>query len=144
MRLSIHEVLEKAATAKTRKEKIEVLQANKTTTLLNILKLAYSKSYKWDLPEGDPPLARQDRTMPLGVSDSNMFTQMRTMYIYDAAFTKVPRARKETLFINLLEGLHYTESDMLLSIKNHTFTKRYPGITAAVVREAFPQDNIIE
>jgi hypothetical protein len=142
MRLSIHEILDKAAQAKTRAEKIAILQANRTPVLLNILQLAFSKTYEWDLPEGTPPLARQERNLPMGISDTNMYREARTLYLYDKAWTKVPSRRKETLFINLLEGLHYTEADMLLSIKDHTFTKRYPGITLAVVQEAFPGDNI--
>jgi len=41
------------------------------------------------------------------------------------------------MFIQLLEGLHESEAEVLCLIKDHNLTKKF-RITFAVVKEAFP------
>ena len=42
-----------------------------------------------------------------------------------------------TLFIQMLEGLHTTEADLLINIKDKRLNQVYKGLTEAVVKEAF-------
>ena len=46
--------------------------------------------------------------------------------------------RREQLFVQLLEGLHADEANMLVSACNQDLQSKY-RITKAVVAEAFPQ-----
>ena len=48
-----------------------------------------------------------------------------------------PFIRKETLFIQMLEGLHKTKADLLINIKDRRLNQVYKGLTEAVVKEAF-------
>ena len=41
------------------------------------------------------------------------------------------------MFIQMLEGLHQEEAELLLGMKNKTLNKLYKGLTSALVREAF-------
>jgi len=41
------------------------------------------------------------------------------------------------LFIQILEGLHHKEADVLIDVKNGTLNKTYKGLTADMVKEAF-------
>ena len=50
---------------------------------------------------------------------------------------EVSKTRKETLFIQVLEGLHTTEADLLINIKDKRLNQVYKGLTEAVVKEAF-------
>ena len=38
----------------------------------------------------------------------------------------------------MLEGLHYTEADLLCLVKEKQLTKKYPSITEKIVRMVFP------
>jgi len=48
--------------------------------------------------------------------------------------------RRETMFINILEGLHPLEAEILILVKDKKLGERYK-ITQEVVAEAFPQIN---
>ena len=45
--------------------------------------------------------------------------------------------RREMMFINLLEGLHPREAEILILTKDHNLTDKYK-ITLDVVKEAYP------
>ena len=47
------------------------------------------------------------------------------------------KVKKETLFIQMLEGLHPTEATLLLNVVAKKLNNQYKGLTAAVVKEAF-------
>ena len=46
--------------------------------------------------------------------------------------------KRESLFIELLESLHYTEAELICLIKDGKLTEKYPSITEKLVRETFP------
>ena len=46
--------------------------------------------------------------------------------------------KKESMFIQLLEGLHESEAEVVVLAKDKNLQKKY-RITSAVVKEAFPQ-----
>ena len=48
-----------------------------------------------------------------------------------------PKTKKETMFIQILEGLHADEARLLISVVNKELNKTYKGLTDAVVKEAF-------
>lgn len=50
----------------------------------------------------------------------------------------IPKYKRELLFIELLEGLHKDEAEVLLATKNKSLHKKYP-ITKDIVKKAFPQ-----
>ena len=45
--------------------------------------------------------------------------------------------RKETLFIQILEGLHKDEAELMCNIKDKKLHNVYKGLTASVVKDAF-------
>ena len=47
------------------------------------------------------------------------------------------KTQKETMFIQILEGLHQDEAKVLLGMKNKSLNKMYKGLTESVVKEAF-------
>ena len=47
------------------------------------------------------------------------------------------KTRKETLFIQILEGLHQTEAELLIAVKEKKLNNMYKGLTANLVKEAF-------
>lgn len=136
MKYTIHEVLEMASKEATVEDRVKVLQKNNSELLRNLLKMNFDKKLVWDLPEGEPPF-KKDKHIPLGMGESNLFVESRRLYIFFPEKV-LPRVKKESLFIQILEGLHYTEAEMLCSVKDHELHKRYKGISENVVRKAFP------
>ena len=47
------------------------------------------------------------------------------------------KTRKETLFIQVLEGLHKDEANLLCVIKDKKLHNSYKGLTPSVVKDAF-------
>ena len=52
---------------------------------------------------------------------------------------KLANLRRETLFVQLLEGLSAEEAELLCLVKDGNLTSKYKRITKAVIQEAFPQ-----
>jgi hypothetical protein len=75
---------------------------------------------------------------PVGTEHTYLEDQATKLFHFikggDGELSKV---RKETLFIQTLEGLHETEAKLLINIKDKTVNKVYKGLTEAVVKEAF-------
>lgn len=136
LKLMIPEIFEAVAAAPTEKDKIEILRHNDHLALRAILKAAFDPKFIWDLPAGTPP-CKLERDLPKGFSGSNLYSQARLLYIWDKANTKVNRTRKETLFINFLEGLHWTEADFMCLLKDKKLGEVY-HVTPALVKKAFP------
>ena len=50
---------------------------------------------------------------------------------------KTPQWKKETMFVQMLEGLSAGEAEVLVAAKDKKLHQVYKGLSAAVVKEAF-------
>ena len=137
MRTSIHQVLEEMDKAKTKEAKINVLKAYDHVVLRGILQINYDPRVKFNLPEGEPPF-KKDTSVPLGYSETNLFTEFRRFYIWLDSTVNLTRMRKEQLFIQMLEGLHWTESEVVCLAKDRKLSTKYKSLKEDLVREAWP------
>ena len=130
----VPEVLELVRQAKTKQEKVEILRKNSHPALRDILRINFDADVVSVLPEGSPPYKKDDG--PEGNSPSSLF-KVHKQFKY---FFKGPIAnqanpiRRESIFIQALESMHPTESDLLIEVKD----RKLKGITKALVDEAFP------
>jgi hypothetical protein len=79
----------------------------------------------------------------IGSSDSSAKTTLRKECKHFYHFIRggnngLTSIRRETMFINLLEGLHPLEAEIVCLVKDKTLSDKYK-ITKEVVSEAFPQ-----
>lgn len=142
MRLIIPEILDQVAAAEKKADKLAVLQTHANNTLLKeVLRLNFDPNVTMDLPAGPAPF-KADRTLAIGLSESNLYNEGRRLYIFDATHPKynpnVKKIQKENIWIQILEGCDWRESDMLNIMKDKELQKHYKGLTEALVREAFP------
>ena len=137
MNLLVSEILDKFEEAKTREEKIAVLKNNVTDPLLVLLRLNYDHMLKMALPEGEPPF-RKDTDKPLGYSESSLQLELRRFYVWLEPSTNLPSLKKESLFVNMLEGIHWTEAEALCLAKDRKLHTKYKSLKEDIVREAFP------
>ncbi len=135
--LLISEVLKKVSNAKTKKEKIDLLRTYNTDALRAILIANYDESIVTVMPEGDVPFTPNEA--PAGTEHTRLAKEYKKLYrFFKGGDDRLPMLKKESMFIQLLEGLHESEAEVVVLAKDKNLQKKY-RITSAVVKEAFPQ-----
>ena len=130
------EILDKVAKAKTKAKKIELLRQHNTDALRMVLKSSFDPRIEWDLPEGDVPYTVNEA--PEGTEHNMLIHEARTLYHYiKGGNPKLTQNRRENMFIQLLEGLHQSEAEIIVAAKDKGLHRKYKGLSANVVREAF-------
>ena len=136
MELLISEILDKVAKIKSKKDKVKFLQDNNTDSLRMVLKSAFDPKIKWLLPEGDVPYKRNDA--PEGTEHSVLAYEARKLYHFlEGGNADITQGKRETMFIQMLEGLHESEADVLCAAKDKVLHQKYKGLSEPVVKEAF-------
>lgn len=158
------EVLDLVLKQRTNAKKVEVLQKYSDDSLKMILIWNFDESVISVLPPGDVPYASageqtsfsgtlsakiDDAVSKMGELDSNSLGSMdqgrssirkECKMFYN--FVKggndgLSPLRRETMFINILEGLHPREAEILVLVKDKRLTEKYK-ITHEIVKEAYP------
>ena len=136
----ISEVLTKVNNAKDKPKKIQVLKDYDNLPLRQVLKGAFDPKIEWDLPAGDPPYIANEA--PIGTEHGLLRNEAKRLwYFVKGANNELTKTQKETMFIQMIEGLHKDESKVLLGMKSKSLNKMYKGLTESVVKEAFNWDD---
>lgn len=133
--LQVHEIINKARKAKSRKDKIEVLQQYECWALKDLLRGTYDDLVKWNLPPGTPPYepAKEDSIPSTLHKQHTKFKH----FVSGLAGDKLPGVRRERLFIEMLEAIHPADAELLIGMKDKENIGG--GITKKLVQEAFPK-----
>lgn len=142
MKLSVPEILSLVVQAPTRKEKVAVLQQHDNAVLRDILRINFDPTVQFDLPKGPAPFTTDRSIVDHTLTESNLYNEARRLYIFEPGHPKfnpnVKPMQKENIWIQILEGCHWSEADLLNIIKDKELSKHYKGLTQALVEEAFP------
>jgi hypothetical protein len=137
MKLLISEVLQKVSNAKTKAAKIKLLKEHNTPALRSILIVNYDDSVVSLLPPGEVPF--NPNGAPAGTEHTKLEHEFRKLYLFfKGGSNSIKQSKREDLFIQMLEGLHESEANVLVLAKDKNLQKKYK-VTKAVVSEAFPQ-----
>lgn len=136
MQLLMNEVLQKVSNAKTKAQKIKLLRELNSPALRSILIANFDESVISMLPDGDVPYKPNDA--PEETEHTKLIQEYRKLYLFFKGGANISQARRETLFIQLLEGLHAKEAEVLTLVKDKRIGKRWK-ITRQCVEEAFPE-----
>ena len=137
-RLLISEILRKVSNAKTKKEKVDLLKKHNTPALRQLMVINFDESIISELPEGDVPYTPNDA--PVGTDHTRLEQEYRGLYrFFKGGVPRIKSLKRETLFVQLLEGLSSEEAELLVLCKDGRLNEKYKRITKAVVSEAFPQ-----
>ena len=140
----LHEIFTQVNNAKDKPKKIAVLKKYDTPQLRAILKAAFDPAIAWLLPPGDVPFIPNDA--PEGTEHTRLEHETRTLQNYVSlevedkvmpANSTLNPMKRETMFIQLLEGLCENEARLLIDIKNRVVHRKYKGLNGTVVKEAF-------
>ena len=144
------EILTKVNNAKTKDKKIAVLKENDSEPLRMLIKASFDPKIEWVLPEGDTPFKANEA--PEGTEHTLLSQEVKRIWHFiKGADNQTPRMRKETMFIQMLEGLHKDEATVLCYVKDKVLHQKYKGLSDNVVKTAFgwtddywmPNGNII-
>ena len=136
-RLLISEILRKVSNAKTKKEKVDLLREFNTPALRMLLIWNYDDSVISEIPEGDVPYTPNEA--PVGTDHTRLEQEYRGFYRFvKGGDPKLKGLKRESMFIQLLEGLSNEEAELLCLVKDGKLTSKYKRITKAVISEAFP------
>jgi len=140
----ISEILTKVNNAKDKPKKIAVLREHDNPSLRMIIKGAFDPNIKWALPKGTPPYIENEA--PDGTEHTLLSNEAKRLWHFvEGADADTTITHKETMFIQMLEGLHKDEAKVLLGMKDKALNKMYKGLTSAIVREAFNwNDNFMQ
>ena len=132
----LSEVLTKVNNAKTKDKKIAVLKEHDSEPLRMVIKSSFDPKIKWVLPEGNVPFKPNEA--PEGTEHTLLSQEVRKFYHYiEGADNQTPRMKKETMFIQMLEGLHHSEAEVVCHAKDKVLHQKYKGLSDNVVKTAF-------
>ena len=161
----VYEVFNAASKQRSKAKKVEGLKRYAHDSIMTVLIWNFDETAISVLPPGDVPYGtnREDNSMTgtlsdkindavgkmaemgsnsLGSQDQGKST-IRKEYSKFYNFVKggndsLSSLRRETMFINILEGLHPLEAEILVLVKDKRLSEKYK-ITKEVVSEAYPQ-----
>ena len=132
----MNEVLDLVTEQKTDAKKVAILQEYECDILKSLFIWNFDDSIISLLPEGKVPYKPNEN--PLGTDHSSLRREQRNLYMFvkggnDALST----IRRETIFIQMLEGLHPKEADIIVAVKDGDLEDMY-DVPFEVVEEAYP------
>ena len=159
------EVFNLVSKQKSNAKKVELLKKYEDPSIKAILIWNFDESVISLLPEGPVPYADfDDQTVhsgnlstkiteevrkmhetgsfSIGSSDKQGHTTIRKEYVNFYHFVKggndgMNNIRRETMFINLLQGLHPLEAEIICLVKDKKLGEKYK-ITKEIIAEAYP------
>ena len=133
----IHEILELASKQRSKAKKIEILKEYETDALKTIFIWNFDDTVISVVPEGQVPFNKNE--VPVGTDHTSLRREHKNLYHFvKGGNDSLSAIRRETMFIQMLEGLHPQEADILSLVKDGNLENQYPKVTKEVVSQAFP------
>ena len=130
------EIATKVNNAKDKPRKLKVLKDHDSVPLRQVLKGAFHPDIKWLLPKGDVPYTPNDA--PLGTDHTILSQEAKRLYLFiEGGDNAISQNKRETTFVQMLEGLSAEEAEFLIAVVNKKVNNKYTGFTANLVKEAF-------
>ena len=138
--LLLSEILTKVHGAKSKAQKIKILQEEDCLALRQICQWSFNPKIESELPSGTPPYIENEA--PEGTEHTLLRTEGNTLWHFvktngKSADPNLQSTLRERMFIRLLEGLHKDEAELLCAVKEKSLHQKYKGLSTQVVSEAF-------
>ena len=132
----VHEVLDLMNSQRTKAKKIEVLKEYEDPALKAILIWNFDQTVVSMIPEGTVPYNKNE--VPVGTDHTSLRREWRNLYHFvKGGNDSLSSMRRETMFIQMLEGLHPEEAKIICLVKDKDLESKY-SITYDIVRQAYP------
>ena len=109
---------------KTKAKKIQILKENESLHLKSVLIWNFDTSVQSVLPEGEVPFQKNEA--PAGTEHTYLAHEWKVLYNFvKGGNDTLRRVKREQLFMQLLEGLHPDESEIICLVKDKNLKKKY-------------------
>ena len=132
----VNEILEYVSNQKSKIAKVEALKEYRNDALVSILIWNFDETVISMIPEGDVPYSRNN--VPEGTDHTSLRRECSQLYHFvKGGNDELTSIRRETMFIQMLEGLHEKEAEIVCLVKDKKLTDLYK-LTQANVAAAYP------
>tara|TARA_A100001391_G_scaffold161673_1_gene120616 strand:- start:192 stop:665 length:474 start_codon:yes stop_codon:yes gene_type:complete len=132
----VHEIFELVSKQRSKAKKVEVLKEQRCDAITALLIWNFDDSVVSLLPTGEVPYEKNE--VPVGTDHTSLRKEWKNLYHFvKGGNDSLSKTRRESMFIQILEGLHPHEADILCLVKDKALTSRFK-ISKEVVSEAFP------
>jgi len=131
-----HEILDLVNAQRTKPKRVEILKEYANDALKALLIWNFDESVISLLPQGVVPY--KENEVPVGTDHTSLRREYRQLYHFvKGGNDSLSSLRRETMFIQMLEGLHPKEAELLCLVKDKQLTTKYK-IDRDVVSQAYP------
>ena len=131
----IHEVLELVTKQRSKAKKVEILKQYEDPSIKAIFIWNFDPSVKSAVPEG--PVPYKENEVPVGTDHTSLRREYKNLYHFiKGGNDGLSSLRRETMFIQLLEGLHPKEAEIICLVKDKQLQTKY-NLKEDVVKEAY-------
>ena len=132
----IFEILELANKQRAIDDRVEVLREYRNDALTSVLIWNFDDSIVSLIPEGTVPYERNE--VPIGTDHTSLRREHTQLYHFvKGGNDTLSSLRRETMFIQMLEGLHPSEAEIICLVKDKRLNSKYK-MTKSIVEKAFP------
>ena len=132
----VNEILDYVSNQKSKIAKVEALKEYRNEALVSILIWNFDETVQSMMPEGDVPYTPND--VPEGTDHTSLRKEQKYLYNFvKGGNDTLNGIRRETMFIQMLEGLHPGEAEIVILVKDKRLSDKY-AITYEMVKEAYP------
>ena len=132
----LNEILDYVEKQRTKAKKVQALQEYRDDSLTAILIWNFDDRVQSAIPEGVVPY--KENEVPVGTDHTSLRREWKNLYHFiKGGNDELSSLRRETMFIQMLEGLHPEEAKIICLVKYKNLTEKYK-VTRELVEEAFP------
>ena len=133
----LHEILELASKQRAKAKKIEILQQYENDALKTIFIWNFDETVISVLPVGEVPFNKNE--VPVGTDHTSLRREYKHLYNFvKGGNDGLSGLRRETMFIQMLEGLHPEEAKILCLVKDKQLQTQFK-VSKDIVSQAFPE-----
>tara|TARA_B100000287_G_C20412550_1_gene694173 strand:+ start:100 stop:546 length:447 start_codon:yes stop_codon:yes gene_type:complete len=132
----LFEILDLVGEQRTKAKRVEVLKEYETDSLKTIFIWNFDDTVVSLLPEGHVPY--KENEVPVGTDHTSLRREYKQLYHFvKGGNDGLSSLRRETMFIQMLEGLHPREAEILCLTKDKDLSSKYK-VTRDIVEKAYP------
>lgn len=135
---NIYEIFDEFENAKSKKDRMGVIEKNLSPTLVKVLELTFHPQYQWKVKELPENYKIPTDILP-GITFDNLNAQLRRLYLFregDPAAASLTDKRRNEILVQMLESIEPREAEIILGIFQKDLGVK--GLDYKFVKEAFP------
>ena len=130
------EILELVDEARSKAKKVALLREYENAAIKSVFIWNFDPSVVSLIPEGEVPYNPNE--VPVGTDHTSLRREYKQLYHFvKGGNDQLSKTRRESMFIQILEGLHPKEAEILVLVKDGQLNKKYK-VTRDAVEEAYP------